>query len=84
VAHSAYGEATIPASRLQSRPAVHRASWDKPHVVTPGLGTTAMAPGTAAVEEDREDQDAAISASRTSVRRAISGPLTSVASGLSR
>ena len=32
----------------------------------------------------REDQDAAISAGRTAVRRAISGPLTPVMSGLSR
>ena len=32
----------------------------------------------------REDQDAAISEGRTAVRRAISGPLTPVASGLSR
>ena len=38
----------------------------------------------AAIEEDGEDQGTAISAGRTTVRRAISGPLTPVTSGLSR
>ena len=40
--------------------------------------------GSAAIEEDGEDQGTAISAGRTTVRRAISGPLTPVTSGLSR
>ncbi len=48
------------------------------------LDTAAPARGTAAIEEDGEDRDAAISADRTAVRRAISGPLSPVTSGLSR
>jgi hypothetical protein len=59
--------------------------WGKPHAVTSrALARRPTAPGMAAVEEDREDQDTAIGASRISVRRAISGPLTPVTSGLSR
>ena len=48
------------------------------------LDTAATARGTAAIEEDGEDQDTAISAGRTVNRWAISGPLTPVTSGLSR
>ena len=44
----------------------------------------AMAREMAAIEEDGEDQDAAISAGWTAVRRAISGPLTPVTKGLSQ
>ena len=48
------------------------------------LDTAATARGLAAIEEDGGEPGAAIRAGRTAVRRAISGPLTPVMSGVSR
>ena len=47
------------------------------------LDTTATARGMGAIKEDGEDQDAVTGVGRTTVRRAIGRPLTSVTSGLS-
>ena len=86
IRHLVSGEVTVAThvllAALLSRPSPPRQGQAAGGRCT-SLDTTATARGMGAIKEDGEDQDAVTGVGRTTVRRAIGRPLTSVTSGLS-